>query len=117
MKNHPLKIVRIEAEEILFDPDVQSKMLANACCRNGIIRKVAGICDSGDGTIVLSLDLADEGDKIPVGYRFAPLPDSSFEGVAAELQIRHSHGLSLIGTFRVDDKIIWGLYARYSQKA
>ena len=117
MKNHPLKIVRVEAEEILFDPDVQSRMLASACSRNGVIRKVAGICDSGDGTIVLALELVDNNDKIPVGYRCAPLPDASFEGVAAELQIRHSHGLSLIGTFRLDDKTLWGLYARYSQKA
>ena len=117
MKNHPLKIVRIEEEDIIFDPDAQSLMLKNACSRNGVIRKVAGICDSGDGTIVLSLELAEDEDKIPLGYRFAPLPDTSFEGVAAELQIRHAHGLSLIGTFRLDDKTIWGLYARYSQKA
>lgn len=117
MKNHPLKIVRIEVEDIIFDPDAQSLMLKNACSRNGTIRKVAGICDSGDGTIVLSLELAVEGDKIPIGYRFAPLPDTSFEGVAAELQVRHAHGLSLTGTFRLDDKTIWGLYARYSQKA
>ena len=116
MRAHPLKIVRIEAEDILFDPDEESRMLTNACFRNGVIRRVTGVCDSGDGTIILPLELADGESAVPMGYRFAPLPDFSFEGVSAELQIRHTHGLSLIGTFRPDEKTLWGLYARFPQK-
>ena len=114
MKIHPLKIVRIEVEEILFDPDEESKMLTNACFRNGISRRITGVCDSGDGTIVLPMETVGTGDSVPARYRFAPLPDSSFEGVAAELQIRHTHGFSLLGTFRIDDQTLWGLYAWYS---
>lgn len=116
MKNHPLKIVRIETEEILFDPDEESRMLTNACFRNGVIRKVTGVCDSGDGTVVLPLELAGDSEIVPQSYRFAPLPDCSFEGISAELQIRHVHGLSLIGTFRPDERTLWGVYARFPQK-
>lgn len=117
MKSHPLKIVRIEVEDILFDPDEESRMLTNACFRNGSVRRITGICDSGDGTVVLPLEMVSNDTVVPLSYRFAPLPDTSFEGVAAELQVRHAHGLSLIGTFRVDEKTIWGLYARFPQKA
>lgn len=113
MKTHPLKIVRIEVEDILFDPDNESLMLTKACFRNGIVRRITGVCDSGDGTIVLPLELVSNDVEVPLSYRFAPLPDSSFEGVAAELQVRHAHGLSLLGTFRGDDQTLWGVYARY----
>lgn len=116
MKIHPLKIIRIETEEILFDPDAQSSMLGKACTRNGIFRRITGVCDSGDGTVILPLEIAEDGTEIPLNYRFAPMPDTSFEGVAAELQVRHTHGLSLIGTFRADPETLWGLYARYPQK-
>ena len=118
MKSHPLKIVRIEVEDILFDPEEASKMLTEACSRNGISRFAAGLCDSGDGTLVIPLETARTGTAIPESYRFAPLPDSSFEGISAELQIRHAHGLSLVGTFRLCDgnNLLWGLYARCPQK-
>ena len=117
MKTHPLKIVRIEVEDILFDPDTESEMLAKACFRNGIVRRITGVCDSGDGTIVLPMESVGKDVEVPTGYRFAPLPDASFEGIAAELQVRHMHGLTMIGTFKVDDRTLWGFYARYSQKA
>ena len=117
MKKHPLKIVRIEVEDILFDPDTESDMLTKACFRTGIVRRITGICDSGDRTVVLPLETVENDVKVPLSYRFAPLPDASFEGIAAELQVRHMHGLTLIGTFRVDDQTIWGFYARYPQKA
>ena len=52
MKNHPLKIVRIEAEDVLFDPEEASRMLTEACRRNGIRRFAAGclICKNGHTT-------------------------------------------------------------------
>ena len=117
MKSHPLKIVGIEIEDILFDPDSESDMITKACFRNGVVRRLTGICDSGDGTIILPLETVKNDVEVPLSYRFAPLPDTSFEGVAAELQVRHAHGLSLLGTFRVDDHTLWGIYARYPQKA
>ena len=118
MKNHPLKIVRIEVEDILFDPEEASRMLTEACRRNGIRRFAAGLCDSGDGSLVIPLETVREEQIIPESYRFAPLPDASFEGVSAELQIRHVHGLSLVGTFRLNSGqyLLWGLYARFPQK-
>lgn len=116
MKSHPLKIVRIEAEDILFDPDSESDMLTKACFRNGSVRRITGVCDSGDGTIVLPMELVNNDVEVPLSYRFAPMPDVSFEGVAAELQVRHAKGLSLIGTFLVDTQTLWGLYARFPQK-
>ena len=119
MKAHPLKIVRIEVEDILFDPEEVSGMLMSACSRNGVSRFAAGLCDSGDGSLVIPLEIVREGFPRPESYCFAPFPDASFEGVSAELQIRHVHGLSLVGTFRLSDgeDMLWGLYVRYSQKA
>ena len=119
MKIHPLKIVRIEAEEILFDPNEQSEMLTHACTRKGSARRVTGVCDSGNGTLILPLELAEPDETIPIFYRFAPLPDFSFDGIASELQSRHAHGLSLIGTFRIgtDPQSLWGLYGCFPEKA
>ena len=119
MKLHPLKIIRVETEEILFDPAAQSEVLTGACHRKGSFRRVCGICDSGDGTLILPLETVSSISMVPVSYRFAPMPDSSFDGIAAEIQVRHMHGMTLIGTFHINDEksALWGLYARFPEKA
>ena len=118
MNSHPLKIVRIEIEDIIFDPKEQSAMLTHACTRHGSFRRVTGVCDCGDGTLILPLELAGMDEIVPESYRFAPIPDASFDEIAAELQVRHTNGMSLLGTFRIspDPKKIWGLYGRLPQE-
>ena len=53
------------------------------------------------------------------GYRCWGTLDFSFDGIASELQSRHAHSLSLIGTFRIgtDPQSLWGLYGRFPEKA
>ena len=106
-----LRIVKLNAVDILLDPKHAAGVIAKACARDGIVMRPTGCCDIGDG--IVYIPLAESPLSGRVSYYFSMFPDSSSETVVSELNLRYMNNMSLIGSFRFEDTL-WGFWARES---
>ena len=104
-----LRIVKLNAVEILFDPKHAAGVIAKACARDGVVMRPTGCCDIGDG--IVYIPLAESPLPGSVSYYFSMFPDSSGETVVSELNLRYMNDMQLIGSFRFEDTL-WGLWMR-----
>lgn len=107
----PLRIVKLHAAEIIYDPEAAAEAVAKACSRGRVPLLPSGCCDLGEGELLISLAKA-EGSEAERFY-FVPFPDSSEDSIVSELNVRYRHKMVLIGTFRYEDTC-WGFFRRLS---
>ena len=50
-----LRIVKLNAVDILFDPKHAAGVIAKACARDGVMMRPTGCCDIGDGIVYIPL--------------------------------------------------------------
>ncbi len=101
------KIVQINVDDIVIDPQGMSEMLTDCLKRTRTVR-LAGLCDIG-GVLIASFE--DSPVRIKTEFVFAPFSDVSGDGVSAEVVSRYNSGFSLRGSFR-SGEIVWGLWER-----
>ena len=99
------KIVQLNIDDIVFDPEAMGEMLTDCLKRRRIVR-LAGACDIG-GILIISFE--DSPVRIKSELIFAPFADASCDGVSSEISTRYASGFSLRSSFRHGDTI-WGLF-------
>ena len=104
-----LRIVKLHAAEIIYDPEAAAKAVAKACSRGKVPLLPSGCCDLGEGELLIALAEA-EGAEAERFY-FVPFPDFSEDSIVSELNVRYRNKMVLIGTFRYEDSF-WGFFRR-----
>lgn len=104
-----LRIVKLNAADVVFDPVHAADIIAKACARDGVPMRPTGCCDIGAG--IVYIPLAESPQTGTVSYHFSMFPDSSEETVVSELNLRYMNRMSLIGSFRSGDTL-WGLWSK-----
>ena len=104
-----LRIVKLHAAEIIYDPEAAADAVAKACSRGNVPLLPSGCCDLGEGELLIPLAEAEGAETEK--YYFVPFPDSSEDSIAAELNVRYRKNMILIGTFRFEDSF-WGFFRR-----
>ncbi len=110
MSREKFKIVSLDSDDILLDAAGAADALVKACSRMNRSWRVTGVCDCGHGVLMFPAEVC-AAEERPSGFVFAPMPSSDPDDVAAELSLRYSKGLLLIGTFRCGSDL-WALWAR-----
>ena len=105
------KIVQINIDDIVIDPQSMGEMLTDCLKRKRTVR-LAGACDIG-GMLVVSFE--DSPARVKSEFVFAPFADVSCDGVSAEISSRYTAGFSLRSSFRSGDTV-WGLFEFSKQK-
>lgn len=105
------KIVQINVDDIVIDPEAMSDMLTECLKRRRMVR-LAGACDIG-GVLIASFE--DSPVRVKSEFVFAPFMDASCDGVSAEICSRYNSGFSLRASFRSGDTV-WGLFERTELK-
>ncbi len=104
-----LRIVKLNACDILLDPKHAADVIAKACLRDGVGMRPTGCCDPGGGVVYIPLAESQAGGN--VAYYFAMFPDMSEDTVVTELNLRYMNNMTLVGSFRLEDTL-WGLWMR-----
>lgn len=94
MKN---RIIKISINDIIVDPEAQSKMLSAACLRE-IPMEATGVCQVGDNILVTLEQCSEEKN---VEYVIAPFSSYNIDEITTEISTRFFSGFSLIGGFDV----------------
>jgi len=95
MKN---KIIKINVDDIVINPEDQSNMITMACDRD-MKMQVSGLCQVNDD-ILISLEECD----ISSVYQLAPFDSINVDEIATEINTRFSFGFSMIGGFDIKNK-------------
>lgn len=99
------KIVQINIDDIVLDPEAMGEMLTDCLKRRRMVR-LAGACDIG-GMLIVSFE--DSPVRVKSELVFAPFADTSCDGVSSEISSRYTSGFSLRSSFRHVDAV-WGLF-------
>lgn len=99
------KIVQVDIEDIVFDPEDIGNMLTNCLKRPHKVR-LAGACDAG-GILVVSFE--DSPERSDSKIVLAPFQDPGVDDIATEISLRYQKGYSLRSSFRAGDSL-WGLF-------
>ncbi|OQA86172.1 MAG: hypothetical protein BWY31_01508 [Lentisphaerae bacterium ADurb.Bin242] len=99
------KIVQVDIEDIIFDPEDVGSMLTNCLKRPRKVR-LAGACDTG-GILVVSFE--DSPERSESQIVLAPFPEPGADEIASEISMRYQKGFTLRSSFRAGDSL-WGLF-------
>ena len=107
-----MKIVKINAKDIVFDYKNASDIL-NSNCFGKTKRYVAGGYFVGDNFLAWLEDI-DSVENPPFdSYVFSQITETSEDTIVGEVQNRAAFGFTTITFFEYNDKL-WGLFARKS---
>ena len=84
-----LRIVKLNAVDILFDPKHAAGVIAKACARDGVLMRPTGCCDIGDG--IVYIPLAESPLPGGVSYYLSMFPDSRNGGIGDESPVYEQH--------------------------
>ena len=99
------KIVQVDIEDIVFDPEEVGNMLTNCLKRPRKVR-LAGACDA-DGILVVSFEDSEERSESKIVL--APFAELGADDIASEISLRYQKGFTLRSSFRAGNTL-WGLY-------
>ncbi len=99
------KIVQVDIEDIVFDPEEVGEMLTNCLKRPRKVR-LAGACDAG-GVLIVSFEDSEERSESAIVL--APFPELGADEIASEITLRYQKGFTLRSSFRSGD-VLWGFY-------
>lgn len=100
-----MKIVQINAEDILLDPEGTGEMLTD-CLKRSRKMKYSGACECNGILMVLFEESAE---RVKSSLVLAPLAEDGTDRLCAELSERRQNGFLLRNSFRVKDQL-WGLF-------
>lgn len=104
------KLVQINKEDIIFDPEGVSIMLTE-CLKRKKCCTLAGGCDLYS-TLIVSFEPCEKRCKGKVVL--APIAGEGTQEVCASLAQRYASGFSLRSSFQINDSL-WGLFLQEEQ--
>lgn len=107
-----IRVISIEKDDILNDPEDAAKILSRAMKRK-IPMRFMGIHARPEAPAVMIL--AEECElSQPVDFVFSPIEADSEDEIIALATHRYEAGYSTLATFRIEDST-WGLFAKRSR--
>ena len=103
-----IRIISIEKDDILNDPEDAAKILSRAMARK-IPMRFMGIHAPQDAPAVMVLAEECEQSR-PLDFIFSPIEADSDDEIIALITHRYEAGYCTLATFRIDD-MTWGLFA------
>lgn len=103
-----IKIVTLSEDDITTDPEGAADALMKSLERKTLMR-FSGLCPIGKSVLFVFEETLER--DTTERFVFSELPDATFEGVTAAVQIRYEGGFSTLGTFFIGDRL-WGLFRK-----
>lgn len=106
-----IQLLTITTEDIAVDPKGAADRVMDVVKRRQRVRQCS-LCDIGGAVVIAIEEVSDSQRAVPYNeFVFSPFPDSSLDGVPAELSSRYHAGYSLHGGFRINGAL-WGLFSK-----